>query len=46
MSREFRFTDVVYPDAELEVTGLDVDSARNTVYWSTGDDYLFYFWAH
>nr|BAC02725.2 vitellogenin receptor [Periplaneta americana] len=35
VSHELRFTDVVYPEAELKVTGLDVDSASNEVYWST-----------
>lgn len=39
MSRDLRFTDVVYPDAELQVTGLDVDSALSRVYWSTGNNF-------
>jgi hypothetical protein len=42
MSRELRFTDVVYPDAELKVTGLDVDSALSMVYWSTGNIYFIF----
>jgi hypothetical protein len=40
VSRELRFTDVVYPDAEFDVTGLDVDSALSQVYWSIGNNYL------
>jgi hypothetical protein len=43
VSRDFRFSDVLYPDVELKVTGLDVDSALNRVYWSAGNIYLFYF---
>jgi hypothetical protein len=38
VSRELHFTDVVFPDAELDVTGLDVDSALSQVYWSTGNN--------
>jgi hypothetical protein len=40
VSHELRFTDVVYPDAEIGVSGLDVDSALNYVYWSTGNSFI------
>lgn len=40
VSHELRFTDVVYPDAEIGVTGLDVDSALQNVYWSTGSNFI------
>lgn len=40
VSRELRFTDIVYPAAEFDVTGLDVDSALSEVYWSTGNNYI------
>jgi hypothetical protein len=42
VSRELRFIDVVYPDAELDVAGLDVDSTLSQVYWSTGNNYIVY----
>jgi hypothetical protein len=40
VSRELRFTDVLYPDAVIGVTGLDVDSALQNVYWSAGNNYI------
>jgi hypothetical protein len=40
VSHELRFTNVVYPDAEIGVTGLDVDSALQNVYWSTGNNFI------
>ena len=40
VSRELRFTDVLYPDAEIGVTGLDVDSALQNVYWSAGNNFI------
>jgi hypothetical protein len=40
VSRELRFTDVLYPDAEISVTGLDVDSALENVYWSAGNNFI------
>jgi len=40
VSRELRFMDVLYPDVQVEITGLDVDSVLSTVYWSTGNNYI------
>jgi hypothetical protein len=40
VSHELRFTDVIYPDAKFDVTGLDVDSALSQVYWSMGNNYI------
>jgi hypothetical protein len=40
VSHDLHFTDVVNPDIELEVTGLDVDSTLKEVYWSTGNNYI------
>jgi hypothetical protein len=30
----------LYPDAEIGVTGLDVDSALQNVYWSAGNNFI------
>lgn len=40
VSRELRFTDVVFTDSGFEVTGLDLDSALSQVYWSIGNNYI------
>lgn len=42
VSRELRFTDVVFTDSGYDVTGLDVDSALSQVYWSMGNNYVVY----